>query len=235
MTDAPHSDGSVAALFVATGGIYFDRKDVDPWDIHRDARAYSGPLPVVAHPPCQRWGRFAEGIPKRPHLKIGDDGGCFKSALASVRAYGGVLEHPQASYAWEWFSLPPAADSGAWGRPDAYGGRTCRVYQARYGHRAPKPTWLYGVLPVFPKLDYRPSRGTAGVISTYALAHSRLERLKKRAKADHGVGRESLVERLSKKERSATPHQFANILIGLARSCLGWKPAGPRTLQAVLA
>ncbi len=29
----------IAALFVATGGTYFNRPDVDPWDVVRDARA----------------------------------------------------------------------------------------------------------------------------------------------------------------------------------------------------
>lgn len=233
--DRATSGTPVAALFVAKGGVYFGRPGVDPWDLSRDARLYAGPLPVVAHSPCQRWGRFAEGIPKRPHLKIGDDGGCFKAALHAVRTYGGVLEHPQASYAWEWFGLPPTTESGAWGRPDAYGGRTCRVYQARYGHLAPKPTWLYAVLPHFPKLDYRRSKGTVGVISTYALAHSKLERLKKRARSDRGKSRESLVEGMSKKQREATPPAFAELLIGLARSCEGWTPIAPRTAQAVLA
>lgn len=37
----------IAALFVATGGCYFGLPDVDPWDVTRDARLYSGPHPVV--------------------------------------------------------------------------------------------------------------------------------------------------------------------------------------------
>ena len=44
----------IAALFVATDGCYFGLDGVDPWDIHRDARRYTGPHPVVAHPPCFR-------------------------------------------------------------------------------------------------------------------------------------------------------------------------------------
>ena len=48
----------ISALYVETDGIYFGRDDIDPWDEQRDARKYTGPHPVIAHPPCQRWGRF---------------------------------------------------------------------------------------------------------------------------------------------------------------------------------
>jgi hypothetical protein len=96
----------IAALFVAAGGCYFGLDDVDPWDEQRDARKYAGPHPVVAHPPCQRWGRYWFGGPSAKVRKNkGDDGGCFSSALRSVRSFGGVLEHPEASSAWRAFGL----------------------------------------------------------------------------------------------------------------------------------
>ena len=80
----------IAALYVATGGCYFDLEGVDPWDEARDARLYAGPHPVVAHPPCQRWGRYWSGGPSaRVRQKLGDDGGCFASALISVQTWGG--------------------------------------------------------------------------------------------------------------------------------------------------
>lgn len=44
-------DEMLAALYVETDGVYFGLPTVDPWDEKRDARRYSGPLPVVAHPP----------------------------------------------------------------------------------------------------------------------------------------------------------------------------------------
>lgn len=100
----------IAAIYVATGGVYFGLPDVDPWDISRDARLYTGPWPVVAHPPCQRWGRYWHGGPSaKVRQTKGDDSGCFASALASVRRWGGVLEHPEASAAWGAFELntPP--------------------------------------------------------------------------------------------------------------------------------
>ena len=80
---------TVAALFVETGGVYFDAANVDPWDEPRDARKYTGPHPIVAHPPCQRWGRFWHGSTRKPHqFKLGDDGGCFAAALDSLRRHG---------------------------------------------------------------------------------------------------------------------------------------------------
>ena len=85
----------IAALYVEPAGIYIGVPDVDPWDEARDARTYSGPHPVVAHPPCQRWGRFWHGSTRKPHqYKLGDDGGCFAACLTSVRQWGGLLEHP---------------------------------------------------------------------------------------------------------------------------------------------
>ena len=77
----------------------------------------------------------------------GDDGGCFAAALASVRRWGGVLEHPEGSHAWAHFGLNKPPRAGGWIAADFEGGWTCCVEQGRYGHYARKPTWLlvYGV------------------------------------------------------------------------------------------
>ena len=56
----------IAALYVEKGGCY-DMPGIDLWDIERDARLYEGPWPVVAHPPCERWGRYWHGSPRKPH------------------------------------------------------------------------------------------------------------------------------------------------------------------------
>src|SRR5262249_22368153 len=96
----------IAALFVQTDGAYFGLPGVDPWDEPRDARAYGGPHPVVAHPPCGRWCKpLAKVNQTRYGHKIGDDEGRFAAALENVRRYGGVLEHPANSYAWDHFEL----------------------------------------------------------------------------------------------------------------------------------
>ena len=95
----------IAALFVQRNGCYKGLADVDPWDETRDATKYAGPWPVVAHPPCQVWCRLAGLVEARWGKKRGEDGGLFASALASVRKWGGVLEHPAYSDAWAAYGL----------------------------------------------------------------------------------------------------------------------------------
>jgi hypothetical protein len=109
----------VAALYVEADGGYYRLPGVDPWDEARDARLYPGPYPVVAHPPCQRWGKLWAGQPlfiKRTGIRKikGDDGGCFASALAAVRQWGGVIEHPWQSHAWPHFGLNTPPREGGW-------------------------------------------------------------------------------------------------------------------------
>lgn len=123
----------VAALFVESAGIYSALPGVDPWPVERDARQYSGPYPVIAHPPCARWGNYATHYGHR----LGDDAGCGHAAIAAVRKWGGVLEHP----AWSW--LFAAGYMPSPGLPDLWGGRTIAIEQADYGHPSLKPTWLY--------------------------------------------------------------------------------------------
>jgi hypothetical protein len=136
--------GLIAALFVHPGGVYYGLPNVDPYDEARDARKYRGPHRVIAHPPCKRWGRFATGAWKgNGRFLIGDDEGCFESALLSVHRFGGVIEHPAGSKAWKRFGLPAPGGIGRWSEPDAMGGRSCSVYQSSYGHKCSKPTWLY--------------------------------------------------------------------------------------------
>lgn len=133
----------IAALYVETDGAYFGLDGVDPWDEARDARRYAGPLPVVAHPPCQRWGAFALINYKRwggEHNRPGNDGGCFAAALAAVNRWGGVLEHPAKTRAWAAYGLEKPAGIG-WQRSGL--GWVCEVWQSAYGHRANKATWLY--------------------------------------------------------------------------------------------
>jgi hypothetical protein len=153
---------SLAALYVLRDGPY-NLPGIDLWDEKRDARKYRGPYPVVAHPPCERWGRYWGGGPMlhgTPNQKLmGDDGGCFAHALWAVRTFGGVLEHPEASHAWAYYGLPRPARDGGWTEPDKFGGRACCVAQGHYGHSAQKLTWLYGVNIDFRELTWGPALG----------------------------------------------------------------------------
>lgn len=191
----------VAALFVATNGVYFGLPNVDPWDKRRDARGYAGPHPVIAHPPCERWGRYWSGGPSaKVRRKLGDDGGCFAAALASVRKFGGILEHPEASRAWRHFGLNLPPKCGGWVMADWEGGWTCCVEQGHYGHRARKATWLYAFGVPLPTLKW----GSSG----------------KRARLDggwhHGDECRYSGPRLKADECAATPVEFRDLLVEIA-------------------
>lgn len=199
----------VAALFVGADGPYAGLEGVDAWDIERDARLYDGPHPVVAHPPCERWGRYWGGGPSaRVKRVLGDDGGCFASALESVRRWGGVLEHPEASHAWRAFGLHRPPRAGGWVVADDRGGWTCCVEQGHYGHRARKATWLYAVGCKLPSLTWGPSQGERLEDGF----HTTAERHAARAA---GV---APVRRLSARERWATPESFRDALLEMART-----------------
>lgn len=199
----------VAALFVDAGGCYAGLPDVDPWPEARDARTYHGPHPVVAHPPCQRWGRYWGGAPKTwPRLKKGDDGGCFAAALASVRKFGGVLEHPEGSHAWRAFGLNLPPRDGGWVNADFEGGWTCCVEQGWYGHRARKATWLYACGVELPSLKWGHAEGDfVRLDEGYHSAEERRRAVKTGA-----------CQRLSKRQRAATPLAFRDALLAIARS-----------------
>lgn len=194
----------IAALFVETNGCYFNLPGVDPWDATRDARLYAGPHPVIAHPPCQLWGRFAHVNYKRwggEHNRPGNDGGCFSSALDAVRTYGGVLEHPAFSDAWKAYGLWRPRGIG-WSRtPWDLQEWTCEVWQSAYGHPARKRTWLLyrinGRCP--PELNWNRPEGSHQI----GFHDQR--------------GKERNKPTISGKRASATPIEFRDILISMVQ------------------
>jgi len=199
----------IAALYVETDGSYFI-PGIDPWDEARDARKYAGPWPVVAHPPCQRWGRYWHGAPNKPHqYKLGDDGGCFAAALAAVRLWGGVLEHPEGSHAWKAFRLNAPPRSGGWVAADFEGGWTCYVEQGHYGHMSRKGTWLYAHGVDLPSLTWGPGEQR---IHPVALERHGYEKARR-------IGMMAMVGGKDKTRiRNATPEPFRDLLISIARS-----------------
>ncbi len=213
---------TVAALFVETGGCYFGLEGVDPWDEKRDARLYAGPHPVVAHPPCERWGRYWSGGPSAKVRRIkGDDAGCFEAALAAVRKWGGVLEHPEASHAWEHYGLVRPSRNGGWTQLDGWmfsGDEwVCCVEQGHYGHRARKATWLYACLDEPPApLIWGPSAGER----LDEGFHSKAERDAARAAGQRPR------PRLSSRENLRTPPAFRDLLLSIARPALRGRREG---------
>lgn len=206
----PADQVEIAALYVEAGGCYFGLPGVDPWDEARDARSYKGPHPVVAHPPCQRWGRFWHGSTLRPHqFRLGEDGGCFAAALTAVRNYGGVLEHPADSHAWRHFGLRAPARGVGWVRADDAGGWTCYVEQGHYGHLARKPTWLYACRTSLPQLDWRMGEQRLHPVALERHGYAKARR----------IGMMAMVGGKDKtKIRNATPAEFRDVLIAMARS-----------------
>lgn len=143
----------VAVLFARADSVYKELWNCEVYDIQRDARTYSGTLPVIAHPPCRAWGRLRTFAKPRPDEK---DLALF--AVEKVRSLGGILEHPAASSLWPAAGLPrPRAGL------DAFGGWTLAVPQFWWGHKADKITWLYMVgispaaLPPLPLVLGEPS------------------------------------------------------------------------------
>ena len=207
---------TIAALYVQTGGSYYDLAGVDPWDQDKDARAYNGHHPVIAHPPCQRWGKMWAGSPsviaRTGVRKIkGDDDGCFEAAVASVRKWGGVLEHPWGSHAWAQFGINKPPREGGWIKADQYGW-TCCVEQGRYGHYAPKPTLLYAVGCELPELEWGIRKVKAEDFPPDALAKYGEARCRRIGLLSFkGGGTDST-------PRIATPELFRNILVEMARS-----------------
>lgn len=196
----------IAALFVQPGGCYFGLPNVDPWDELRDARTYPGPYRVVAHPPCERWGRYWSGGPSaRVRRQKGDDGGCFAAALASVRRWGGVLEHPEASHAWRAHGLNEPPRPGGWVVADFEGGWTCCVEQGAYGHKARKATWLYANSVELPSMKWGSAPGAFNLLDEGY--HSKEERARKI--------KTGICQRLSKRQRAATPIEFRDVLVAM--------------------
>jgi len=196
----------IAALFVMPDGPYAGLPGVELWDEKRDARLYSGPHRVVAHPPCERWGRYWYGGPSARVRRVkGDDNGCFAAALAAVRQYGGVLEHPAASAAWDAFGLAKPPRAGGWIKADSEGGWTCCVDQEHYGHRAQKATWLYAVGTPLPSLKW--GKGSSRIRLDDGF-HSAEERRR--------MTRTGICQRLSRRQRLETPIPFRNLLLEIA-------------------
>lgn len=180
----------VAVLFARKDSIYKTMSNTDVFDIDRDARNFSGSIPVVAHPPCRAWGKlkhFAKPRPDEKQLAI--------FAVQKVRENGGVLEHPAYSALWKAAALPrPGAGKDDWG------GYSIDIDQCWFGHKARKRTWLYIVGIDIKELNVPLSFDCA----THVVGTSKRKNQK------------SLPE-ITKAEREHTPKKLAEWLVDLAQ------------------
>lgn len=106
-----------------------------------DACQFTGPGPIIAHPPCGPWGKL------QSYCRQSREDGL--KAIDLVHQFGGVIEHPLGSSLF--------ADHG---RP---GSRIEHYRQGDFGHLAIKPTLLYWVFrpacrPLF-RMPAEPSPG----------------------------------------------------------------------------
>lgn len=186
----------VAALFVRKDSAYKAIAGVDAYDVMRNALSWPGGCSIVAHPPCAQWG----GLRRQARVDYEEKMMAIR-ALAAVRKFGGVLEHPRGSSLWE-HKCMPKPNAGA----DQYGGYTLEIDQWHWGHVANKPTWLYIVgcprdrLPLMPHRDGKSDR----VIST-----------------GHGLRKDmpGFRSRVTQREREFTPVALAAWLVKVARCC----------------
>lgn len=113
--------GATAALWVRWNTVYREL-GLDCWTIERDANLYDGPGPIIAHPPCGPWGKYAKVSNESKSHGI--------RAMELVHQYGGVVEQPRGSTLFKEYGTT---------------GQVLRVMQHDYGHLALKPTDLYVV------------------------------------------------------------------------------------------
>lgn len=181
----------VAVLFARKDSIYKTMPGVDVYDIDRDARTWPGGCPLVAHPPCRAWGAFSMFAKPRD-----DERALAPWAIAQIRRFGGVLEHPAGSKLWPELGLPEP------GQRDDFGGWTLPIHQHWWGHRAEKKTRLYIVgidprdIPPIPMRLDEPTHVIGDV-----------------GRASDGTKRPEV----SKAEREHTPPELAHWLVELAR------------------
>lgn len=123
----------VPVLCTDPAGPYHRLPGFVPFDQYRDARTFTGPGPLIAHPPCAQWGRlraFSNADPAAKALAI--------HTVNLIRRHGGILEHPAHSTLWQECRLP--SPSVGHRDPLSY---TLDVSLRWWGFPAEKRTWLW--------------------------------------------------------------------------------------------
>jgi hypothetical protein len=191
----------IAALYIDPRGPYPELLSADAcWDEVRDATRFSGPGPIIAHPPCKSWSQLRR-VASDETAWIGP------VAVQQVRAYGGVLEQPACSKLWKACNLPPP------GARDLIG-FTIEVAQCNWGHVARKRTWLY-IVGASPEVEIA-IRQEAAAMPRLEPTHWCSGRSKhKRVSSAKPAG----IKIASAEQRRRTPIAFAKWLISIAQRC----------------
>jgi hypothetical protein len=192
----------IAALFVAAGGAYAGLPDVDPWmpsETHGSTRAR------------RQWWR----------IPLARDGAAWLAwwkpdgATSEARTTVALRPRWRTSDAWAAFDLPVPPRTGGWVR-GICGGWSCHVEQGRYGHPAKKATWLYAVGVVPPTLKWV-SVADISSENGFSLCGNKVKSAALMSKCRNHTGTDAR-PRISGKAASATPPEFRDVLLSIARS-----------------
>lgn len=149
MTTADKQNGpprTVAILCASKKTAYREIPDLEIYDEVRDARTFTGDMPVIAHPPCRRWTKFGMAMTKARFIRCGKETpqdeidaerelGLFCTHM--VMKNGGILEQPAGSKLFTAARLPLP---GSMQSPHSF---TVEVWQKWWGYPVKKATWLY--------------------------------------------------------------------------------------------
>ena len=128
----------IPVLFTQENSNYNEIQIFDCYDEKRNALSFNYRIPLIAHPPCRKFSKL-RGLSTAP---LSEKKLAF-FALAKVRQFGGILEHPRSSTLWKDgnFNLDGSVDS--------YGGFLRSVDLSWFGFPARKKTMLYfcGITP----------------------------------------------------------------------------------------
>lgn len=123
---------TVAVLCADQKSIYKSMVGVEAYDANRDARTFSGGMPVVAHPPCRSWSVFTrhQAKPEPGEAQLG------LWCAEMLKQCGGILEQPAHSLLFHAAGLPKP------GEPIIGDLWSLLVWQAWWGYPVRKATWL---------------------------------------------------------------------------------------------
>ena len=137
---------TVAILCASRKTAYREIPDLEIYDELRDARTFTGDMPVIAHPPCRRWTKFGMAMTKArftrcgietPQDEIDAERDLGLWCARQVVKEGGILEQPAGSQLFAAAGLPLP---GAMQSRDSF---SLKVWQKWWGYPVRKATWLY--------------------------------------------------------------------------------------------